>query len=355
MTDIGIDSRIFRRESTKKDGTKGLFESVLGIAVRVSNYNAFKKNYMSAIKKAFENAGVSQDYQYYCTHDLMNFSLLQKNMIIETFAREISSSVDKIHVLYTLFSPSRIPEVKVYGRLAKREKLKLSKSTRTYSDIINSHFVQCFPAICAWRLHKYFSSYSTNFHLDSFQGHLFEGYEELSGFNKIVYPAGDCANPIISTADLLLDLVDKRLLDNRKFLLFDNIRPALSEFGDKVVVYPLLNKHLPKITPLDVLPLDTNILLKHPIFWVFKGSDMLNSEVFKDSKIFRNLVDYASASESVVKLFNRNTDIEHVKNGDVGVFLNDMGKELVSSYIKMGKKLKPMNMDLMLPKDIKIY
>ena len=38
---IGIDSRRFIRKVIKKDGSEGSFESVLGIGIRVNNYDNY--------------------------------------------------------------------------------------------------------------------------------------------------------------------------------------------------------------------------------------------------------------------------------------------------------------------------
>ena len=275
-------------------------------------------------------------------------SIQKRYEILDVFVKKISEHIEKIHVFYTLFSKKQIESVRVYGRLAERKQIKLAAPFRTYEQLISQHLIQCFPAICAWKLTQYLSSGTAAFHLDSFEGHIFEAQEilEKSGFNISVYPGGDCSNPVISTADLLLDLLDKRLEDQGKSLLFDNIRPVLSEFGDNVLVYPILSKHLPFITPVDKVPIDTMTLIKHPVFWVFKGSEMIDSNIIKRSKSYRNLLDYASSCCGVVKMFGKK-DIEHFRDGDYGVYLNTMGKEIINSYIKAGKRFKPYKFDLM--------
>ncbi len=346
---IGIDSRILIRDGTKRDGTKGHFESVVGIAVKVRDYVLFDQAYQTALKKAFDSVGLPQDYKFYCTHDLS--SLPGKYKFLDIFIQSLSAHVEKVHVFYTLFSKKRLSEVKVYGRLSRNERLKLAAPTRTYEELISKHLLQCFPGVCAWRLMEHLLPSTSQFHLDSYEGHISEAQEELEGseFKRVVYPNGDCSNPIISTADLLLDVLDKRLAASRALLIFDNIRPALPEFGDKVLVYPISNKHLPKITPLDKIAINNLKVLKHPVFWVFKGEEMISSEILKSSKAFRNLVDFAACKAGVVKLFDRNLDIEHFQEGDFGVYLNTRGKEIIDSYSKLGKRFIPYKLDNMVP------
>jgi hypothetical protein len=350
---IGIDSRIFVRDVIKKSGEKGHFESVIGIAVKVADYLKFDKSYQEAIKKAFSSINETVNYKYYCVDDINNHP--KKHELLDIFAAEISKYVEKIHMFYTLFSKKRLESVKVYGRLAEKERIKLSAPTRSYEDLISQHIVQCFPAICAWRLTEYLSPGTIDFHFDSYQGHICEAQEQLEkgGFTRIIYTSGDCANPVISTADLLLDLLDKRLETQNKFLIFDNIRPALPEFGENLLVYPILNKHLPYITPLDNKPIDTFSHIKHPVFWVFKGEELIDSGTVKRSQSFRNLIDYAASKYGVVKMFDKGKDIEQFHEGDYGVYLNTRGKEIIDSYVKIGKKFKYFKLDYMISQSLK--
>jgi uncharacterized protein YlaN (UPF0358 family) len=350
---IGIDSRIFVRESKKKNGDEGHFRSVLGIAVKVRDYTRFNDEYKKAMDSALSAFGLDNQYQYYCTNDLIDS---EKGLaIIEEFSKRICPHIEKVHIFYTLFSKKDIGAVKVYGRLAHRNRLKLSTSTRTYPQLIE-YLSNCFPAICAWRLTPYLYPGTVQFHLDSYNGHICEAVEELakSRFDKLVYPNGDCLNPIISTADLLIHLLDKRLELQNKFLIFDNIRPALSEFGENVLVYPIHNRYLPKITPLDTIPIETIQLIKHPVFWVFKGDSLIDSGTMKRSPVYRNLIDYASDYHGTVKMFEKTKDVNFIVDGDRGVFINDMGKQIVETYVNLGKKIIPFDMKVLVPKQRKV-
>ncbi len=349
MSVVGVDSRDFFRESRKSDGSKGYFRSVLGIAVKVMDYSRFDKYYDVALDAAFKKAGLVRDYKYYCVNDLIDVP--RKRVLLDEFVKRIAAHVERVHVFYTLFSKKRLSRVRVYGRLSKDQRLKLSNPTRSYEELLSRHLVQCFPAVCAWCLTKHLLPELTSFHLDSFQGHVFEAYEELeaSSFQKFVFPNGDYANSVISTADLLIEVLDHRLEERGSFLVFEAIRPALPEFGEKVLVYPVLNKHLSKITPLDTKNIIVQGALKHPVFWIFKGSAEVNRQTLKKSKGYRNLVDYAASKGGVVKLFDKKVDPDFIKKGDFGVYLNSMGEEVVETYIKLGKPLEKFKFDIMVP------
>ena len=58
----------------------------------------------------------------------------------------------------------------------------------------------------------------------------------------------------------------------------------------------------------------------------------------------------AAMSGAVVKSFNRAIDENHITEGDYGVYLNSSGKETVENYGKLGKKLTPLSLDIMVPK-----
>jgi len=344
---IGIDSRIFVRSNRKAYGVEGHFESVIGIAVKVKGYESFNEAYKKAMLEALKKYGIKSDYSYYCTHDLTEYK--EKNLIIEEFIRIISPDIEKIHVFYTLFSKKRIPEPEVYGRLAHRKQIKLSKSTMTYEELLKKHLVQCFPIICAWRITPYMKANTIEFHMDAYQGKLCEAEEDVIklGFKKRIFVSGDMCNPVISTADLVLQLLDFRLAVQNKYLIFENIRPALPEFGDKVMAYPILNKHLPKITPIDTENMEIDKYMQHPIFWIFKGDSIINSETLKSSKMYRCLVDYASANMGTVKLFSASKDIRNFEKGDFGVYLENRGKEQIQSYVKLDKPFKLFDLNLL--------
>ncbi len=352
---IGVDSRLFVRNPLKKDGTKGHFSSVLGIAVKIRDYESYNIKYQEAMKKAFLEIGLEPDYQYYCVNDFRDMGMDNKKTLLQKFLREISPHIEKVHVFYTLFSKKQISEVKVYGRMAKNEKIKLSSPTRTYEQLVSGHLVQCFPAICAWKLTEYLRNDTVQFHLDAYQGHIFEAQEDLEtkGYTYTIFPSGDCINPVISTADLLLEVLDERLASQNRLLIFDNIRPSLLEFGENVLVYPILSKHLQKITPLDKKPIDIMPNIKHPVFWVFKGEELLDTGTFRRSKTYRNLLDLVVGFGGVAKMFEKSKDIDSFQKGDYGVYLNGRGKEIVESYIKIGKDFKLFDLTAMVPKKAK--
>ncbi|MBU4266453.1 MAG: hypothetical protein L6243_01765 [Candidatus Altiarchaeales archaeon] len=345
---IGIDSREFRRDVIKKDSTSGHFKSALGIAVEVWNYGSFRLKYIEVIKSIFEDMKLDQNYTYYCTHDLINFP--EKEKFLDLFLEKISPHIHKLCIFYSLFSQKRLAEIKVYGRLSRRRGIKLAKPTRNISQITDN-VNSCFPSICAWRLSKYFDEGAVDFHLDSHGGHVFDAYEELEQkkFRRLVFPSGDCCNPVISTADLIIDILDSRLMKNDLFLVGKNIRPTLPEFGDNTFVYPLKNINLSSIVPVDNVPINTNSCLPHPIYWVFKGDSLVNSQDLKRSEGFRNLVDYVAGHHGIVKLFETQKDIDYFKEGDYGVYLNSRGEETIETFKKIRKRFTPMKFDLMLP------
>ncbi|PIU30514.1 hypothetical protein COT07_00210 [Candidatus Woesearchaeota archaeon CG07_land_8_20_14_0_80_44_23] len=351
---IGIDSRIFIRDKQKKDGTSGHFESVIGIGIKTRDYALFDSKYQEAIKYAFSEAKtqLDPDYRYYSTHDLSNFQ--EKEKIIECFFSKINEYIEKVHIFYTLFSKKYLKDggIKVYGRYAKKNHLKLSKPTMTVYELISKHLVQCFPIICAWRLTPYFEQDNILFQLDAYEGNICEAQEEFEkeGYQKQVYPNGDCANPLISTADLFLEYLDNRFKKKDKLLLFENFREVLPELGEKVLVYPFLDKHLKKITPIDVDNMDVFSSIKHPVFWFFKGNEMIDSDTITKSSSFRNLIDYASNLNAVVKKFDK-ADIKVFRKGDYGVYLNEQAKQIIQSYILIGKKFKLINFKRCVPEE----
>jgi len=348
---IGIDSRPFIRRVIKRDGNDGEFKSVLGIAVRVKDYETFDKEYKEAMEFAFSSFGLKKEYRYYCINDLKDNPKIWE--ILNKFSEKISPHIERVHVFYCLFSRKRLPRIKIYGRLAEREQIKLSIPDINHDKFISRYITNSFPGICAWRLMEYLSPGNVQFHIDSYESHICEAEEELEKgkFTRFIFPSGDCINPIISTADLLIGLLDYRLEVKQDLLIFENIRPLFPEFGDRLLVYPILNKHLPKITPLDKVITDNTSVLKHPVYWIFKGGEDINAGTLKRSETYRNLLDVIAHKGGCAKLFDKKNDPDFIKPGDFGVFFNQSGEESIKTYRKIGKIMNPLNIDLLVVKE----
>ncbi len=342
---IGFDSRIFIRESKKRNGKTGRFESVLGVGIRVQDYDKFDKKYQEIFQEIFDKYKLEKKYKYYCFNDIKDIPC-SKDILAEFFDK-IEPEIYKAHIFYSMFSSKRIPEAKVYGRMSREQNIKLSSPTMTYKKLTSSHLVNVFPAICAWRLIGDLNSSKTQFHLDAFIGHNFEAYEELmkGNFSKFVFTSGDCINPVISTADLLIAFIDIKLEEEKRLLTFESFRGVLPKFKEKVLVKPISNTHLPKITPIEKKPILPYGSIKRPVYWLFKGEDLIDSGVLKRSKTYRNLLDVISYRGGCVKLFSK-SDAENIESGDVGIYMNSAGEEIIKSYAKIGKKLIKQKLDL---------
>src|SRR5690606_18406117 len=105
-------------------------------------------------------------------------------------------------------------------------------------------------------------------------------------------------------------------------------------------VYSINNRDFKFITPLDNKAIDLESHLNHPVFWFFKGEEIINSATLKRSKEYRNLINYASNFNAIVKLFDKSNDIKYFKEGDYAIYLNSRAKEQILSYIKIGKNFK---------------
>jgi len=62
------------------------------------------------------------------------------------------------------------------------------------------------------------------------------------------------------------------------------------------------------------------------------------------------VIHLAARQYGIVKMFSKK-DIEYFQPGDYGVYLNNMGKEIIESYIKLGKKFKLLDMSVLIPKN----
>lgn len=134
-------------------------------------------------------------------------------------------------------------------------------------------------------------------------------------------------------------------------MLFENIRKAVPEYGEKILACPILSKHLPKITPLDKVEANVDKYLPRPIYWVFKGEVQVDSGKFKRSKVYRRLLDCISSKRGVVKFFSKMKDADQLKEGDYGVFINESGKETILTYRKLGVKLNILDLNLLVSEE----
>lgn len=344
---IGIDSRLFRRG---KNNSEYSFESVLGVAVRTRNYEEFDKKYSEAIEFALVNNGHKREYIYYCYNDLKN--LKNKWKVLEDFFLKIKDYIFKLHIFFNLFSPKKIPEVKVYGRYARRKKIKLSKDTMTIKEFVSRYLINVFPGLCAWKMMPYLSAGKTQFHMDSFDGHISEAQEEFasSNFDKFVYTHGDCVNPVISCADLLIALIDYRLSKKKLHLYPDNIKTIFSDFEkERLAIFTFDNRSFRKITPIDKISIDNTKNFKRPIYWLFKGNlPLVDTGDITRSENFRKFLDFIASRGGCAKFYNNKTSRDLIDDNDKAIALNELGEEVIRTLNRTGKKLEKINFDLFL-------
>ena len=332
---IGIDSILVKKEWVHPTtGEQKSFKCVLGCGISTKNYSEFKDLYDNAIDATLKSCGIKKDKFIYCNYDFSKIFAQCGIPIHQIFWRNIAPSIEAVNIFYTLFKKDYTPLA--FGRLERELKHKLSNEVLNFNELVEKHLNNYFPYICVWRIKDFLSKNGITPMLDSFQGKITEAWEEISHIPIHVYPSGDKCNPLISTADIALQLVELRLNRQKKFIQYGNFRSILPEMNNKVYEYSISGYHYRKIIPLHSKNIRVKDRYKHPIVFVFKDKNQfISSEALKNEPTMDTIFTFANMLDGCVKFFKSEEDTQLIQNGDYAVYFSDEGKRAIETFKKM--------------------
>ncbi len=318
----GIDSIPYRRLWGEKE-----FISVLGSCVITKDIDSFNGKYNEVIEKILKINGLKRTRPVYSSCSLQklfkNSDLCFKSL--ERILKEMESEIEKIRFMFSSYP--KTPEIFMFGDK------RISKLPP--KDFIKRHLFNSYPHICAWKIIE--EGYNYKIYTDAFFGYITKAWKEIENYNDLhVYLNGDECVPIISLTDIVLRILSKRLEDNSLFIGKSEIQKSFKSYDKKVEVDYIGRGMLPRITPINNIPIPFERNLKHPIFFVMMPkTSFVSNRTFLESPRGNLLFRIVHSNNGCIKFYDKKDDSELIKDGDFLVYFNEEGKksaELIESF-----------------------
>jgi len=338
---IGVDSILINRR--RPGETVSYFKSLVGISVYTDDYEDFKDKYSKAIESALIRSGISRDRSIYCNYDLKTFHDTYNVAIHEYFFDKIKKHISEIHISYTVINKDAV--MFAYGQREKELKHKLSKSDLDFDEILNK-LNPYFPLISVWTQGKTLTQSQNEIFIDGVTVPKFEGFKRIQNLPLNIFFSGDKCNPLISTADILLYLLDLRLRKYKLLYKPENFSKALPEIADKVRVHPIGTSVFKYISPLDNSPININSYLKHPMIFLFReNSPNVTAEALESTRGFQKIYDFAFKKDGSFKFYNKNEDKGRILDGDYLVYLDEKSKNDANVFKRINKNINVISFE----------
>lgn len=261
LSSVAIDSREYIR------GTHGsVYKACLGVAITINDEKKFVGKYNLTVGGLLKKYGIKRKKTVYKSYDIM--SNLKPNHYKEFFddfyQSLIIDQISELDVFYSLFFKKDTPEIRIYGRDESGiEKMGIIP----FIDKLNPSY----PHVCAWRYLEQHKKFNGALHLDHFTGSITEAWETIDGKDNIfIYFMGDCCNPLIATADLVVRYIDIQLRYKQRRLYPEYIAEVLPGYEGKLSTHFLGQKFLSNIRPISKTPINPTSKIKHPIIFIVK-------------------------------------------------------------------------------------
>lgn len=190
-----------------------------------------------------------------------------------------------------------------------------------------------------WPVHK-------NIMTDDFGGPISEVWLEIGAMaeNVQVVPQGDKTYPLLSLADLTMDMVKQQVSDwdeQKIYEFLKDITPDGSAYVDSTAMDS--NPELKKMIPHTTDSIRTLLHYPSPTVYIECGSSMNNKKA-KSLDIYEHACRFAQKNEGCVKFFNENHDRDFLTSADYLISLESrVGKLRDYEELNDDKSVTVMN------------
>ena len=339
MVSIGFDSKDFKRSKILAEGGKEIvFYSPLGIGVKTNDLVELRKNLIQETSELNKSFGLAKSRVVHCSSSLVNEIGHRKAIpYLDDLVKNLEGYVESVFVSYVILPPRDIPNVEVGGYHCPRVQLKTTDFLRTLAS--------SFSYITAWSYCGRHPEHTCDMLIDSFSGKETTAWNDLRQYDFRVFSRGDECNALISLADVIAYLTDKKLWDAKKWLLPDSIE-AIWDSYDFGVETRFLDKNVQsKIEWYSDEPIDTDPFLAHPM--IFLDLDEISMKKFVRFNLYCDLASYAFHKKGSIQGFDLSLDSKRIRDGDVYVYAGqkarsraDMFKDMYDIEIYSIKQLR---------------
>jgi hypothetical protein len=330
---VGIDSKKLVRVG-KMDND---FIALLGIGAGVEDYENFKIKYTEIISSLFKKRNMVNKLSIYKSSTLKSIGM--DFDFFEEFYRLIKKELSRLYIFLTILRSGT--RVKIFPKSEVTEIISI--------EFMTKHLDSTYPHICAWSMRQEWKNknrqepskeFEGKILLDDFSGHKTNAWNSISHLVDLeIFPNGDKVNPLISTADILINYLDLKLLNENKKIGADQIGENLSDFEGDLDIRFIGDKCLWNIIPLhkgDIIK--TSSKLRHPTIFILRGDGKVkvDKKIIEFSPAFSKIIEQSYKNEGCCKFLDLVTDIDAITDKDFIYPIGDEAKIVVRQLRELG-------------------
>ncbi|BAD85915.1 hypothetical protein, conserved, flame shift [Thermococcus kodakarensis KOD1] len=232
---------------------KKQFKANIGVALLFEDPKKFKENYINYFESLKGNLNTKNPRYVFKSKDIKSlFGHDKSNEIIEDFVSLINESKVTVSFVFSIFNTKRLREVKYYS---KDNTVKTEKPMK-FIDKLTSYF----SYITAWKSIRELGLNGIKVYLDNFDEQEYTyAWDDITVSNRpVIFPKGDQVNLFISTADIIVEYVYRKIMEqnirlgvremyelNEKHLGLDNFKVSYSGNRDVKYLAPYSHRKIP--------------------------------------------------------------------------------------------------------------
>lgn len=329
MTIAAFDAKEFNRGAEKS------FFAPIGISVKIDDEGEFQERYDKIMEETAANFNFERTRYVYKSSQLLDELGLNKGIaFMEQFFSEIVDFIASTELYFTIIPPSKVSEIEIYGTGE-------TVPTQKFLRKLNTNYVHC----CGWKYSQVHDELPERLVLDYFEGKQTGAWHDLKEIDGLqIYLRGDLCNRLISTADLLISIVDFRLYRRKERLNEDNLRKIFLQENLTTTVEFIGQPDFGNIVMKRRKMIDTSPFLAHPIIFVLPETQFGSKarKIIENSPVMDSILNRAVELDGSTKFYDQDLDAGLVEDGDILIYMGDEGKELaevISSVYDVEKSL----------------
>lgn len=303
----GVSPAVYKPLAAGASSNRGyemVFKAMIGASVTTHNEDRFWANYDRLLEEILTRRGVSRKKSVYKAAHLTKQFLHETYDVIIEILNGLADDISRIDIYSAYYNQ---PYVSCFGEAQGQRLLPV--------DFVEKN-QEAFPHVCAWKyLMQYHYEPDIRLQLDNFSGKLTPAWRVLDGanINLNVFFSGCECNPLISTADIVLRLIEKFQygnVDGRTLLA--PLEENLPSLGRKLRFNNLGGSGEDRRNTAPVLNIDINTWrrIKRPIYyilWKDSGNKALKS-AFEWGQFYNSVMRKVIETKGCVKFYSEEND-----------------------------------------------
>lgn len=336
---------------------KGYF-TPLGVGLTFKHEDLFRNAFVKACSRWAAEFSLSMDRPVLSSYPVRSHLPLKAAIpLCDKIIQEVQEYIELAFFSWISLPLDQYPTVEVGGQRTPRKEIPTPKFLR---DVAPS-----FSYMTAWSFFGKRNASEYAALVDGFRGKVTTAWTDLTSRTKPqVYSRGDECNPFIAAADMVAFLTDVKLWQAEEFekrkLIPESVKSAWNQYQFDVDVRYLDPNVLSKIAWYSENLIDVGPYLKRPVIFFLADEiekielaapgplDFAQTELPLESlpppkprrfhDVLQRTAPYVAATQlaferdGCVQFFDRYTDTDKIRDGDVLVYMGEQSRRVASAY-----------------------